>query len=588
MITLDMVKKGYETGIVRLMESPNGDGVVCGIGDNWFYFGGHEAEGSTVEEYQRNVPAEVIVGEVFDVLDAFRHEGEEFLDEYLYYFYFLTEQLKQIDVDATRMPEGEPRMYFTVRDGNGNDVGDERYLSFEQAMRAFHGACRLQKEQADGAFVGVVFHGEDKSYRCAVLQNECGEAGGVRMRPMIGNISEMALAVPEIELAALRAVDVVEPYEDGIRERMGTLMKQLGIYEKEMYPAGDLYVGKWRVHVVAPGAQYGAHNKLVYNGKQSLVEFWDLNVDGRKFPEGQLVARYHLPGLLSDKWGNGPKDLMKYGLCLDGLNPNLWSLSGSEMRVVFDWLKNRELLPGERYLAWRGEVDCNSGPMVFGSVGVPLAALPQVRNVHDVEGLGYRADGVRYTYAFGFDSQAPQETVVAALGKAFDAHYGCSLAFEEKVVGRPERAQERCGVFSVSEEVCGRIVDDAVANIGGIGLPNSSGYYELNSFFVDGEHLNLCVDIGKIEEENGELAYSVYYAVEFDGGDNLFADWLHVEQLDDVALKKAVFELANTDFSEDIRISLRQKTIDAVLGIARNRSLGTETNRQKQEHSFDR
>lgn len=92
MITKAMVKAGYAAGLITLIESPNEDGVACGIGDNWFYFGGHTAEESTVEDYRRNVPESDIINEIFDVLDDFRTCGsEELTDEYLYYELYLRE-----------------------------------------------------------------------------------------------------------------------------------------------------------------------------------------------------------------------------------------------------------------------------------------------------------------------------------------------------------------------------------------------------------------------------------------------------------------------------------------------------------------
>lgn len=95
-----MVIEGFEKGIIKLVDSPHGDGVVCSIGDNWFYFGGSEAECSTVEEYKRNIPHEVIVKEICDVLNDF--EGEpSFNDEYLYYYCHLYECLKELNAEKT-------------------------------------------------------------------------------------------------------------------------------------------------------------------------------------------------------------------------------------------------------------------------------------------------------------------------------------------------------------------------------------------------------------------------------------------------------------------------------------------------------
>ena len=91
MITKNMISAGYQAGLVTLCESPNEDGVVCKIGECWFYFGGMTAEGCTVEEYKANVPEEDIIDEIFRVLDDFRKSGPELEDEYIYYECFLRE-----------------------------------------------------------------------------------------------------------------------------------------------------------------------------------------------------------------------------------------------------------------------------------------------------------------------------------------------------------------------------------------------------------------------------------------------------------------------------------------------------------------
>lgn len=91
MITKEMLKKGYEKGIVRLVKCPNEDDeVVCQIGENWFYFGGFSAEGETPENYVKNVPLDDIISEIFDAIDDFKNQPET-QDEYNYYLVVLNE-----------------------------------------------------------------------------------------------------------------------------------------------------------------------------------------------------------------------------------------------------------------------------------------------------------------------------------------------------------------------------------------------------------------------------------------------------------------------------------------------------------------
>lgn len=114
MITLEMVKAGYDAGIIKLIESPHKDGVVCCIGDNWFYFGGGTAEESSVESYQRDVPVEDIVREIYETLDDFRQSGETYKDEYLYYFYYLSENLKEVPNKASSPKDIKTVLYNAI------------------------------------------------------------------------------------------------------------------------------------------------------------------------------------------------------------------------------------------------------------------------------------------------------------------------------------------------------------------------------------------------------------------------------------------------------------------------------------------
>lgn len=84
MITEKMIQKGFQKGIVRLIDSPHDDGVVCSIGNNWFYFGGDTAEGTTLAAYKEIVSEEDIVRHIFETLDDFPN-CPELNDEYLYY-----------------------------------------------------------------------------------------------------------------------------------------------------------------------------------------------------------------------------------------------------------------------------------------------------------------------------------------------------------------------------------------------------------------------------------------------------------------------------------------------------------------------
>lgn len=90
-ITKTMIKKGYEQNLINLIKCPFGDGIVCQIGDNFFYFGGETAdEYNDPIAFQKDIPEDTILSDIYLVLCDFK---TEFSDEYLYYYY-LQENLK--------------------------------------------------------------------------------------------------------------------------------------------------------------------------------------------------------------------------------------------------------------------------------------------------------------------------------------------------------------------------------------------------------------------------------------------------------------------------------------------------------------
>lgn len=92
-ITKRMLELGYEQGIVRLeLEELSCAETICKIGDNWFYFGGELAEELSPEEYVKAVPKEDLLQEIITVLEDFK---TEFPDEYLYYYYYLKENIAE-------------------------------------------------------------------------------------------------------------------------------------------------------------------------------------------------------------------------------------------------------------------------------------------------------------------------------------------------------------------------------------------------------------------------------------------------------------------------------------------------------------
>ena len=95
MIKYGDLLRGYEKGVVRFVLEPGCQlGTVCQIGDNWFYFGGLEAEGSIPEEYLANVGWRTAIKDVYNVLNSTNGclgFDEAFPEEYDYYEAVLSE-----------------------------------------------------------------------------------------------------------------------------------------------------------------------------------------------------------------------------------------------------------------------------------------------------------------------------------------------------------------------------------------------------------------------------------------------------------------------------------------------------------------
>lgn len=90
-ITVQDVRAGFKSGLVRLTDDDFGD-VVCeigfGVSKNWFWFGGEEAEGTTADEYLRDIPMDTIIDDVVATLKGFQQDDP---DEWMFYRQMLDE-----------------------------------------------------------------------------------------------------------------------------------------------------------------------------------------------------------------------------------------------------------------------------------------------------------------------------------------------------------------------------------------------------------------------------------------------------------------------------------------------------------------
>ena len=352
------------------------------------------------------------------------------------------------------------KMFFTVRDGFGDPIGDKQYPTFDVAADVFKEYCAKFGQEADDAWIGVVFNGVDRPYKCALVQHHMTPMGN-RYISMENNISEKALAIPEIKLAALKASQLQYPFDERTQMRIDALEKQLGVYERAVSTVGDLYIGRWRVHIVPHGGRYGFENHLVNKHRESMVEFWDMSSKNGSFPDGQFVTRYDVESLYDTKWGAGADALMRGGLCLYADVP-AWSVSGAEMTQVFEWLKGRELLPGENFLFVSGEADVpldvvdyvplphvDRGALASEAVLTQrLNGLAFVRDLR-VEKMGEYKNGTGYT--FSFVTQAEQSQVEKDLARALE--------------DLPHRVDIELKTVAVKKEPLDQVITDCAAQV---------------------------------------------------------------------------------------------------------------------------
>lgn len=83
MITKEKIAQGLKDGAVRLEIDPQARSALFHVGPNWFYFGGLTAEELNPDEYQKNVPMEDIINEIYDTLQGFSED--EWIDSLLEY-----------------------------------------------------------------------------------------------------------------------------------------------------------------------------------------------------------------------------------------------------------------------------------------------------------------------------------------------------------------------------------------------------------------------------------------------------------------------------------------------------------------------
>lgn len=91
-ISKNRIARGIKNGAIKFVKSPHNDGIVCQIGEHWFYFCGKKAEEyDDPEVFLREVSRKTIIDGIFSALWDLQHDGDKPSDEWIYYFLYLDE-----------------------------------------------------------------------------------------------------------------------------------------------------------------------------------------------------------------------------------------------------------------------------------------------------------------------------------------------------------------------------------------------------------------------------------------------------------------------------------------------------------------
>ena len=214
---------------------------------------------------------------------------------------------------------------FTVWGAGTDDVGPPSFDTFEAAF------AHYEKMPGSEKSISFLVYDQQGRGQGALLLNSDTLHGA-----HVCSLSAEAMNEnPHIALAHAKATLALYPNDEKAWERRDQAEKLLGITDRVVSTFQDLFVGKWRVHVVPTGGHYGSHNHLVNEG-EPLVHFYDTSAAPQAFgPEGQLVASYYVDTILGrDKWG---KSEYPYGLSLNADVPQ-WTVSAHEMTQVIAYL----------------------------------------------------------------------------------------------------------------------------------------------------------------------------------------------------------------------------------------------------------
>ena len=86
-INCKMVEDGLMAKVITA--KLDGNDIMVTIGDGWFWINGDEFKWTDIND----IPFSILVTEIKDALDDFYGHQDTFEDEYLYYYYYLCENI---------------------------------------------------------------------------------------------------------------------------------------------------------------------------------------------------------------------------------------------------------------------------------------------------------------------------------------------------------------------------------------------------------------------------------------------------------------------------------------------------------------
>lgn len=128
-LTKELIKKGLEQGIVKIIQNPNDDCISCQIGEYWFYFIGLEDENKTPKEILSSYTQDELCVQIEMAIKGL------YIDEQSYYKCYLEEHLK--DKEIKKNNKSNKDFVYIVFSGCVGDIGVDAVFKTEDAAKQY-------------------------------------------------------------------------------------------------------------------------------------------------------------------------------------------------------------------------------------------------------------------------------------------------------------------------------------------------------------------------------------------------------------------------------------------------------------------